>query len=113
MTAMSAIPGTPKYPTSSTNGSRAPPEPQVRPLARGRADHRPGRSPGGHRRARHRCALHVGCDRTAGQVTGCLPGALLAMLAAALMQGCATPERSPSEQSADRLAALHDAVTVY
>jgi chromosome segregation ATPase len=35
------------------------------------------------------------------------------MLAAVLIQGCATPERSPSEQIADRLAALQDAVTVY
>ena len=35
------------------------------------------------------------------------------MVAAVLMHGCATPERSASEQIADRLAALHDAVTVY
>ena len=40
-------------------------------------------------------------------------GAFRAMLAALLMHGCATPERSPSEQIADRLATLHDAVTVY
>jgi hypothetical protein len=40
-------------------------------------------------------------------------GGYWAMLAAVLIQGCAAPERSPSEQSADRLAALHDAVTVY
>jgi len=39
--------------------------------------------------------------------------ATLASIAAMLMHGCVTPERSPSEQIADRLAALHDAVTVY
>jgi chromosome segregation ATPase len=39
--------------------------------------------------------------------------ASLALLAALLMHGCATPERSPAEQIADRLAMLHDAVTVY
>ena len=41
-------------------------------------------------------------------------GALLAMLATVLMQGCATPEpSSQSGQIADRVAALHDAVIVY
>ena len=39
--------------------------------------------------------------------------AVLAMLAILLLHACATPERSRSEQIADRVAALHDAVTVY
>ena len=40
-------------------------------------------------------------------------GTGLATLAAVLMQGCATPQPSPTEQIADRVVALHDAVTVY
>jgi len=42
-----------------------------------------------------------------------LGGAALTIVVALLLPGCVTPERSPSEQIADRLAALHDALTVY